>query len=120
MTVMFRKSAVLAAGNYRSCPLLEDYDLWIRMLAQGAAFYNLQQVLVRMRTGNSFSARRGGWDYFQVYKGLRKMQKEYGLLSVGEYLLSLLFTFGMTVQPKWMRHAAYRLFLRKDASRSKN
>ena len=30
--VMFRKSAVLAAGGYRHFPLFEDYYLWIRML----------------------------------------------------------------------------------------
>lgn len=30
MAVMFRKNAVLAAGNYQSVPFFEDYDLWVR------------------------------------------------------------------------------------------
>ena len=35
--VMFRKSAVLAAGGYQHFPLFEDYYLWIRMLMNGQA-----------------------------------------------------------------------------------
>ncbi|MBA2380074.1 MAG: glycosyltransferase [Blastocatellia bacterium] len=30
-SVMFRRSAVLAAGNYHDCMPYEDYDLWLRM-----------------------------------------------------------------------------------------
>jgi glycosyltransferase involved in cell wall biosynthesis len=45
--VMFRRSAVLAAGNYSAC-LVEDYDLWYRMgLITETA--NLPDVLVKYR-----------------------------------------------------------------------
>ena len=30
-TVLFRRSAVLAVGNHRDVPLVEDYDLWLRL-----------------------------------------------------------------------------------------
>lgn len=46
---MFRKSAVLAAGGYRHFPLFEDYYLWIRMLMNGAKFYNIQESLLYFR-----------------------------------------------------------------------
>ena len=36
MTVMFRKEAVLKAGNYQPCPLMEDTYLWVRMIQSGA------------------------------------------------------------------------------------
>ena len=42
--VMFRKSAVLKAGGYKHFPLFEDYYLWVRMLMNGARFYNIQEV----------------------------------------------------------------------------
>ena len=35
MTVMFRKSAVLKAGNYQSCMLMEDTYLWANMFNSG-------------------------------------------------------------------------------------
>lgn len=33
-TVLFRRTAVLEAGNYRDVPQAEDYDLWLRMAAR--------------------------------------------------------------------------------------
>jgi len=55
-TVLFRRSIVLAAGNYRDCMPYEDYDLWFRvgLLAELA---NLPEKLVRYRlTGASVTA----------------------------------------------------------------
>ena len=42
--VMFRKSAVLKAGGYKHFPLFEDYYLWVRMLMNGARFYNIPKI----------------------------------------------------------------------------
>ena len=61
MTVLFRKSAVLAVGGYRDLPGYEDYELWLRCLAAGLLFENLPDVLVRARTGRGFAGRRRGW-----------------------------------------------------------
>lgn len=61
--VMFRKSAVLAAGGYRHFPLFEDYYLWIRMLMNGAKFYNIQESLLYFRFSSEMFKRRGGWKY---------------------------------------------------------
>jgi acetyltransferase-like isoleucine patch superfamily enzyme/glycosyltransferase involved in cell wall biosynthesis len=47
-SVMFRRSAVLAAGNYDSETVLEDYDLWLR-LAQNHKMANLTDCLVNYR-----------------------------------------------------------------------
>ena len=41
-TVMFRKSAILKAGNYLDAPYFEDYHLWARLLLQGSKIQNLQ------------------------------------------------------------------------------
>jgi glycosyltransferase involved in cell wall biosynthesis len=47
-SVMFRREAVLAAGNYDSEADLEDYDLWLRM-ARTARLGNLPEILVDYR-----------------------------------------------------------------------
>ena len=112
MTVMFRRSAVLEAGNYRNFPLLEDYELWSRMLAAGSGFYNMQKVLVHMRTNEDMYGRRGGLTYFRQYRALRKEQKELGLLSRKEYVMALILTAGMTLQPTFLRKYMYRRLLR--------
>lgn len=112
MTVMMRKSAVLAVGNYEHFPFLEDYYLWSRMLAKGMLLENLPEVLVRARTNPSIYKRRGGIDYFRRYHELRKLQKRMGLLNTKEYLYALVLTAGITLQPSWLRRVIYRKYLR--------
>lgn len=113
MTVMFRKEAVLQSGNYRHFPLLEDYDLWSRMLACGAIFHNLPQILMHVRTGKELYQRRGGFSYFLSHKELRKLQLQLGLVNQTEYLCSLAASFGFAMQPSWMRAWLYQWCLRK-------
>lgn len=113
MTVMFRKADVLAAGNYRHFPFLEDYDLWIRMLAKGYKFHNLPQILVRARTGSQLYSRRGGWNYCKQYQMLRKEQNELGVTSKSEYLKGSAISVGITLQPAFVRKMIYQKVLRK-------
>lgn len=113
MTVMFRRSAVLEAGNYRHFPFLEDYDLWARMLGRGCLLANIPAVLVEARTSEALYKRRGGWDYFKRYVTHRGNQRKEGLLSAKEYVISLILCCGMTLQPAWLRKLAYRKLLRR-------
>ena len=63
MTVMFRRDAVLAAGNYMDMPSFEDYFLWLRMIAKGFRLANLPYSLVKARVGNGVTSRRRGRSY---------------------------------------------------------
>ena len=60
-----RKSAVLKAGNYMHRQYYEDYNLWVRMILNGARFYNVQEVLYEVRTTEEQLRRRGGWSYLK-------------------------------------------------------
>lgn len=113
MTVMFHKEAVIKAGNYRHVPFLEDYDLWNRMLAQGAIFHNINHVLVKARTDRNLYARRGGISYCRQYLKLRRRQRELGLLGFVEYQIAKVLTIGMTLQPAGVRKILYQKILRK-------
>lgn len=113
MTVMFYRKAVLEVGNYQHFPLLEDYELWSRMLAKGYQFFNLSDVLVEMRSGREVYKRRKGWKYFCQHRYLRKKQRKLGLLSKTEYIKSLGASFGFAMQPDWMRKITYHLLRRK-------
>ena len=46
--VIFRRSAILAAGNFHDVKV-EDYDLWLRVAAEGFRFANLPEALVDYR-----------------------------------------------------------------------
>ena len=49
---MMRKADVMPFGPYRSV-LLEDYDLWIRLLREGKRMCNIQEPLVALRSHES-------------------------------------------------------------------
>ena len=51
MSVMFKKSSVLNAGNYQSCLLMEDTYLWVRMFLSGCTAKNIDDYLVYVRIG---------------------------------------------------------------------
>jgi len=64
-SVILRRSAVLAVGNYRSVAGFEDYDLWLRLLAAHGcqSLANLSQSLVSARVGAAHLRRRHGLRY---------------------------------------------------------
>ena len=61
---VFRRTAVLKAGNYQHNLLFEDYDLWVRMLIIRAKFYNIQEPLLYLRTSVEQIKRRGGFKHW--------------------------------------------------------
>lgn len=64
-SVVFRKSAVLAAGGYpENAGRFEDYLLWERMMLNHANFLNVPEPLVLYRTNEEAYERRGGFSMF--------------------------------------------------------
>ncbi len=113
MTVMMRREAILGAGNYRHFPGLEDYELWSRVLAAGYVLDNVPDVLVRARCDSGFYDRRGGDDYGHRYLELRRMQREWGLLSRREHLKACAATAAMVYAPRSLRKLFYKILRRK-------
>ena len=59
-TVAFKKEKILALNTgYRKFDYYEDYDLWIRSLANGLRFKNIDKVLVKMKKGSQLNRRTG-------------------------------------------------------------
>lgn len=113
MTVMYRKSAILEAGNYQHFPFLEDYSLWSRMLSMGYQIRNMEDILVNARTSMGLVKRRSGWSYFKTFKKLRKLQHELKLTTNYEYVKAMVGTFIVIMQPGVIKELAYKKLLRK-------
>ncbi len=112
MTVMYKKSAVLAAGNYRHAPLMEDSLLWVSMLQNNAKCANIDDYLVYARTGEDMFRRRGGWAYFQKYKSGRKIIYNTGYISFWDYFYTLAIQFAVSLMPNKMRRFVFEKLLR--------
>jgi cellulose synthase/poly-beta-1,6-N-acetylglucosamine synthase-like glycosyltransferase len=57
-SVMFRRKAIIDAGGYREGPFPEDYDLWLRLVANGKVLSKLPQTLLEWRDSPARTSRR--------------------------------------------------------------
>ena len=112
MTVMYKKSAVLRAGNYEHCPLMEDDMLWIRMLISGAMCANIDDYLVYARTGYAMIERRGGWEYYKKYKDAKKKILATGYISKWDYYKTVGIQLVVTMVPRKVRLYIFTKLLR--------
>jgi len=113
--VMFRKSAVEAAGGYNSdYPLFEDYDLWIRMLKNGARAANLKDPLLFMRTDEGMYLRRGGRKYASLMLSFHKNLLSTGWTTKKEYLTGALPHAVVCIMPEFIRRAVYQRLHKKQ------
>lgn len=111
MTVMYKKSSVLKAGNYQSCMLMEDTYLWARMFLTGCKAKNVDDYLVYARVGKDMIKRRGGLAYFKKYKQGRKMVKETGYISWWDYYYTLAVQFVVALMPNALRSWVFKQLL---------
>lgn len=111
--VMYKKSAVEAAGGYQDFYLLEDYYLWIRMLQNGFQGYNLQEPLLWMRAGSDMYKRRGGWKYVQSQRKLLRYMNRSRFISKSMYFLMLCVRAGVAMMPNGLRAFLFGTVLRK-------
>lgn len=110
--VMFRKKIVLAAGGYQHLPLFEDYYLWIRMLQNGAKFYNVQESLLYFRFSPAMFERRGGMKYIIYECRFQYIIKNLKFISFFQFLKNILARSVMRVLPNSLRTVLYKRILR--------
>lgn len=113
VTVMFKKSAVLRAGNYQHCPLMEDSLLWVNMFMTGAKAKNIDDYLVYVRIGQGMYERRGGRLYFKKYKQARKTIYETGFVSWWDYAYTLIVQFIVAFIPNRLRGWLFKNILHR-------
>ncbi len=115
--MMYKKTAVQAAGGYQDFYLLEDYFLWIRMLQKGYVGYNIQESLLWMRAGSALFRRRAGRKYAKSQMALFRYMKETGFISGRQYIKSSMIRTALSLLPNCMRQLFYNMALRKTGAK---
>jgi glycosyltransferase involved in cell wall biosynthesis len=107
VTTFFRITFFEKVGLYDENKLNEDFDLWVRALEKKVQFYNLQEVLVKVRTNNAFFARR------------KNMQRAIEVMQL-KFKSTKIFSFGITgyfyaiahfmlfMSPAWLKSLVYK------------
>lgn len=114
MTVMFRKSEVMKAGNYQHWYLNEDSYLWSRMLLAGCKFENLPDILVLARVGKDMYARRGGWKLFKSELKLQNFRLKKRIIGLPLYLFNVSVRFVVQILlPNKLRSIVFQRLFRE-------
>lgn len=111
-TVMYKKEAVLKAGGYSGFP--EDYCLWVKMLMNGAKFYNIQESLLYFRFSNDVIKRRGGWSYAKADIKSQYSFYKMGFISIPTLLYNIIIRVCVRLIPSSLRSYTYKKILRNN------
>lgn len=113
MAVMFRKDIILEMGSYHNVPLLEDYDLWSRLLIAGHQICNMEDVLVYARVGNGMAKRRSSIVQIEGWMKINKNMLNHKMINLFEYCRNYILITGFVLLPVWLKDIAYSKLLRK-------
>ena len=118
MTVMYKKEAVLKAGNYTARKRMEDYELWAKMIYKEYKFANIPEYLVNARAGQNLIKRRSGLDeFFQYEFTLFKEFFDWGFINFNEFFKAVSTKFLLRAIPGWLRAFIYNNFLHKSVNK---
>ena len=112
--VMYKKSAVEAAGSYQDFYLLEDYYLWLRMIMAGFQGYNIQDPLLHMRAGAGMYKRRSGFKYAKSQVKLFTFMWNKKFINNRQYIKSCILRSGASLAPNWLRRLAFKKIVRHE------
>jgi glycosyltransferase involved in cell wall biosynthesis len=108
-SVMYRKSSVIKAGNYKKFHGFEDYYLWVRMIMNGACCFNIDKPLVNMRSGYAMLSRRGGIGYAINEIKLQYKFLEMGFISNFIFMKNILIRTPVRLLPNVVRSYLYKI-----------
>ena len=112
MTVMLKRPIALDAGNYRYFPWFEDYDLWTRMIKNGARCANHPDVIVNVRVGSGMYARRRGQSYIRSEWRMQRQLRDMEMITRAEFLRNAALRIPPRLLPEKALAAAYNRFAR--------
>ena len=113
MTVAYRKSVIQGVGGYHHHLFMEDYNLWLRVIAQGYQVANLPDIILYARVGNGMHARRKGFEYIKSEKQLLDLKKQLKLQSPVRANILFLIRSAFRLLPSGILGKVYNNFLRK-------
>ena len=107
-SVVYRRSAVRAAGGYEHVDKMEDYWLFARMIASGARVQNVPESLVLYRVGAGAYGRRGGHGMLRSELGLQARFLRSGFTTPAQGVRNVLVRGVYRYVPAPIRRWAYR------------
>ena len=113
VTLMFKRESYERVGGYSVQKKSEDWNLIVKLIANGYVFFNIPEVLVNVKVGNLIQRRRG---HEQILTQLKIFTLMYKLNYIGVFHLVSNITIRVILRllPTGITSQLYRFFLRND------
>lgn len=112
VSVCMKRSALEKCGGYETLLLLEDYYLWLKMIASGCKLENINEVLVYVRVGNGFESKRSSKVRITGWKELQKFMLKHKLINKFEAVTNMVYIVGFVYCPVGLKKLVYSKLLR--------
>ena len=104
MTVAFKYSLYEMYGGYPDILYREDYAYWSKLMAKGAIFKNLDEILVYASVTDDFYNRRTGLKYLSSDIKLQFYQYSLEIKNFSSVIISIVFKFILYSLPiTWLK-----------------
>ena len=113
VTVCIKRESLIKRGGYETLLLLEDYYLWLKMIAAGRRLANINESLVYVRIGNGFNSKRGSKIRIKGWKVLQQYMLDHDMIKKSEARMNMLYIRVFTYCPGWLRKIIYDKVLRR-------
>ncbi len=113
VSVCMKRTALEKCGGYKTLLLLEDYYLWLHMIAAGCKLANIHESLVYVRVGNGFDSKRGSKERITGWKTLQDFMLEHGMISKKEAMMNMFYIRTFVNTPSGLKKVLYEKLLRK-------
>jgi len=113
VTACIKRSALEKCGGYKTLLLLEDYYLWLNMIAAGCTLANINESLVYVRVGNGFDSKRGSKKRIEGWNVLQDFMVDHGMITRSEARMNMLYIRAFVNTPAGLKKFLYKKILRK-------
>jgi glycosyltransferase involved in cell wall biosynthesis len=113
VTACMKKTALEKCGGYKTLLLLEDYYLWLNMIAAGCKLANIHESLVYVRVGNGFDTKRGSQERIDGWRVLQDFMLEHKMITKKDAIMNMIYIKVFVKTPSWIKKFLYSCFLRK-------
>jgi glycosyltransferase involved in cell wall biosynthesis len=103
VTVCIKKTALEKCGGYKTLLLLEDYYLWLNMIAAGCKLANIHESLVYVRIGNGFDSKRGAQERIDGWKVLQNFMLDNKMITKKEAIMNMIYINVFVKAPSWIK-----------------
>ncbi len=113
VSAAIKRSSLEKAGGYISLPLIEDYYLWVRFIANGFRLANINETLVHVRIGNGFTGRRRDHVRIKSWRILQDYMLKKHMISRTDAFFNMCYIKLFIYAPSGLKKLAYEKILRK-------